>query len=183
MKYLETGEEPQSSDVKSFLNRYPTRIFMEHGILWFRSERKDNHGRSLVLLVVPQALRKDILKAAHDHQLAGHGGTFKTTERILQSYFWPGVHQDITNYVLKCPQCQKADKKPQLTRAPLKKFEQEVVPNQRVHADLFGPLHSSEGYKYILVVTDAFTKYVELIPLRSKEAEEVATAIFNRWIV
>ncbi len=55
--------------------------------------------------------------------------------------------------------------------------------NQRVHADLFGPLKNADGdKKFILCITDAFTKYVELVVLPNKEALTVTTAILNRWI-
>jgi transposase InsO family protein len=36
--------------------------------------------------------------------------------------------------------------------------------------------------KYILVITDAFTKYVELVAIDNKEAVTVTEAIFRRWI-
>ena len=49
--------------------------------------------------------------------------------------------------------------------------------------DLFGPLTSSEkGKKYVMVITDAFTKYVELVALPSKEASVVSKAIYETWI-
>ena len=50
--------------------------------------------------------------------------------------------------------------------------------------DLFGPLQtrSASGNKLILVITDAFTKYTELVPLLNKEAATVARAFFERWI-
>ena len=50
--------------------------------------------------------------------------------------------------------------------------------------DLFGPLksRSASGNKLILVITDAFTKYTELVPLHNKEASTVARAFFERWI-
>jgi hypothetical protein len=52
-----------------------------------------------------------------------------------------------------------------------------------VHADLFGPLKTSDkGKKFILCITDAFTKYVELVALPNKEAATVAEAIFDKWI-
>ena len=52
-----------------------------------------------------------------------------------------------------------------------------------MHEDLFGPLKTSDkGKKFILCITDAFTKYVELVALPNKEAPTVAEAIFNKWI-
>jgi len=56
-------------------------------------------------------------------------------------------------------------------------------PNQRIHANLFGPLKMMSGdKKFILSLTDAFTKYVELVRIHNKEAFTVATAILNCWI-
>ena len=57
---------------------------------------------------------------------------------------------------------------------------QTTAPNQRVHADLFGPLKASGSQKkYVLCVTDAFTKYVVLVAIPNKEAPTVAQAIFE----
>ena len=46
-----------------------------------------------------------------------------------------------------------------------------------------GPL-KSEGtkYKHILSITDAFTRWVELVPIENKEAITVAKALFDNWI-
>lgn len=56
-------------------------------------------------------------------------------------------------------------------------------PNQRVHADLLGPLKvSGSPKKYIFCVTDTLTKYAELVALPDKEAPTVATGIFETWI-
>ncbi len=41
---------------------------------------------------------------------------------------------------------------------------------------------SDTGKKFILCITDAFTKYVELVALPNKEAATVAEAIFDKWI-
>jgi hypothetical protein len=58
-----------------------------------------------------------------------------------------------------------------------------MEPNQRVRVDLFGPLKTSDGdKKFILCITDTFTKYVELLVLPNKEALMVATGILNCWI-
>jgi hypothetical protein len=36
-------------------------------------------------------------------------------------------------------------------------------------------------HKYILCITDAFTKYANVMSVENKEAETVAKAIFNEW--
>ena len=56
-------------------------------------------------------------------------------------------------------------------------------PNQRIHVDLFGPLKTSENRnKFILCITDAFTKYAEVIAIPDKQAETVSNEIFTNWI-
>jgi hypothetical protein len=59
---------------------------------------------------------------------------------------------------------------------------QPTEPNQRVHADHFGPLKTIDcGKKFIWCMTDALTKYVKLVPLPNKEANTVADTIFSKW--
>jgi transposase InsO family protein len=89
---------------------------------------------------------------------------------------------DIQDYISKCHKCQvgrKRSEPPQL----LSPLPQCTEPQQRVHADLFGPLKTTIGdKKYILSMTDAFTKYAELVVIPSKDAATVAKAIYDRWI-
>jgi hypothetical protein len=55
-------------------------------------------------------------------------------------------------------------------------------PNKCVHADLFGPIKTSNrGKKFILCMLEALTKYVKLVPLPNKEAATVTAAIFSKW--
>lgn len=57
------------------------------------------------------------------------------------------------------------------------------MPNWRVHLDLFGPLkQSGRKKKMILVITDAFTKMAEVVPIEDKQADTVAMAFFGQWI-
>ena len=39
-----------------------------------------------------------------------------------------------------------------------------------------------EGYRYLLIMVDVFSKWVELIPMRSKESSEVAEAVWTHVI-
>ena len=57
-------------------------------------------------------------------------------------------------------------------------------PNLRAHMDLFGPLktRSATGNKYIMVITDAFSKYTELVAIPDKTADTVCKAFFEAWI-
>jgi hypothetical protein len=162
------------------VNHLADRSFIENDVLWLRV--KNENGPKVVILV-PEGLRPLILQDAHGHLLTGHDGLCKTKARISQSYFWPGMDKDITDHIRRCHRCQvrKTDHRPppQLL-SPLPQCSE---PNQRIHADLFGPLKTTNSAKkYILAMTDACTKYVELVALPDKEALTVTSAIFSKWI-
>ena len=91
------------------------------------------------------------------------------------------MDKDITEHIQTCHRCQIRKKNP----APpslLQPMPQTTEPNQRIHADLFGPLAvSGKNKKYVLTITDAFTKYVELVAISDKEAGTVAEALYEKW--
>jgi hypothetical protein len=93
------------------------------------------------------------------------------------------MDRDITDHLKGCHHCQvrRTDRRPPPQfLAPL---PQCTEPNQQIHVDLFGPLKTTDSSKkYILAMTDAFTKYVELVAIPDKEALTVTSAIFSRWI-
>ena len=56
-------------------------------------------------------------------------------------------------------------------------------PNMRVHIDLFRNMKTSHsGKKYIMCMTDAFSRYAELVAIPDKTADTVATALFKKWL-
>jgi Integrase core domain len=55
-------------------------------------------------------------------------------------------------------------------------------PNLWIHADLFGPILTAvSNKKFVLCITDAFTKYAVVTAIANKEAEMVADAIYRDW--
>ena len=56
-------------------------------------------------------------------------------------------------------------------------------PFQHLFFDILGPFKTTKrGYTYVFTCIDAFSKMVELIPLRNITAHIVAEAIFERII-
>ena len=57
------------------------------------------------------------------------------------------------------------------------------MPNQCVHTDLFGPLPvSSNGNRWIVTLTCAFSQFVCVLALSNNEAATVTDAIMTYWI-
>jgi hypothetical protein len=132
-------------------------------------------------LYLPTRYRKEAMCEAHDNILGGHNAAHKTYLKISTSYFWPKMRQDIDwhqNFCLHCQQRKKSTNK-WTPLAPLLILDR---PNLRVHADLFGPMLTADSHKkFVLCITDAFTKYVVVTEIANKEAETVADAIFKDW--
>lgn len=110
------------------------------------------------------------------------GNQAKTVTAVMKlGYWWVGMHATAKQVIKGCRGCQLANAHrnrqlkthfPRFASIPLKKW-------QEVSVDLCGPLPlSKHGFTYLLVVMDNFTKYVILIPLRNKESETVAKALF-----
>ena len=127
-------------------------------------------------LVVPSSMRPGILYEAHDSVSGGHQGIFRTLQKILQKFWWPGVHADVSQYVHSCAG-YAAKKNP---THPIRKPLRPVVasaPWNSVVIDILGPFPtSSKQNKYLLVCMDRFTKWPECCPLRNIRADSVARA-------
>ena len=179
--FLEKGILPEHSDgYAKKVQRVAKDCQVIDGVLRYYLQRDGMRPRMTVLL--PEKLWHLITEAAHNSWLGGHGGEDRTKERIFSSYYFPGVHNYVAQYIKRCPVCQAVKGKPP-PPSPLKSLPLCDGPNERVHIDLFGPLKTShEGKKYVMVMTDAWSKIVELAALPNKQADTVAKCFFERWI-
>lgn len=122
-------------------------------------------------IVVPKGRRLTIFKDCHDNPQAAHLGTFKTVQRIKELYYWPKLAQDVRKYVRHCNICS-AQKTSTFARPGLMGQPKKVnFPWQYVSVDLLGPLpRSKNGYAYLLMVSDYFSKYCLFHPLKKATA-------------
>ena len=131
-------------------------------------------------LVIPSNMKATILQQLHDNN--SHLGLRKTTESVKERFYWPGYEQEIEKWVRECQQCQQHNAPQPKPQAPLGTIRANR-PFEKVSWDIMGPLPtSSKGKKYILVVTDIFSKWVEAFALHSTDTETLATVLFNEAI-
>ena len=178
--FLETGTVPGNKRYVDKVARLASKCFLEDNLVWYSLTLKGE--REKYLLFTPRRIRPMILQEAHQSWAAGHGGNFRTLRRIQQLYWWPGMSNDVDEFVSRCQRCQEAKGK----KVPPMPLESLPIPhgrNWRVHLDLFGPLKPGpSGNKYVMVMTDAWSKVAEVAAIPSKEAEVVARTLFDRWI-
>ena len=132
-------------------------------------------------LVMPSCLRDDLLKSYHDSLAGGgHQGVDRTYQALKLKYFWPTMHGDVKRYVESCISCQRSKRSYLSTKAPLKPLPVVDI-FVRWHIDILhvGPLNKAQGYQYVLVMVDSFSRWCEAFPLQTQEATEVAEHIYR----
>ena len=178
-KFMKGEIADMDGTIVGILKRYEgTFIEDDDEILW-----KWEEGRNK-FLIAPRKFTLQIIQQAHDSPVGGHRDLEKTMERIKRVYWWITLRRDIGEYIRSCHNCQqlRGPKSSDDLKCPLQPLRIPEKFNERVHADLMGPLRSVTSNRYILVMSDAFTKWIELIPLPNKSAEEVGKAIYENWI-
>lgn len=137
---------------------------------------RNGQGMDVEQLVLAQQCRGTILTLAHSIHLSGHLGTAR---RILQRFYWPTLYKDVAAYCKSCPSCQKAARvrKHRVPMVPLPIISE---PFSRIAMDIVAPLpRSRSGMKYILVICDHATRYLEAIPLTASCMHQPVTMILT----
>lgn len=184
LSWLRKGYHPTRSQLrnKPKLQKYRRvyrHLVVQNHVLWRRYKQVD---KSVIYqAVVPSQLVPKILEQLHGSDMVGHYGVQKTVQKALQLYFWPLMYRDILRYCRSCDICQR-DKNPvPKFKAPLKTMVA-TRPFQIVAADIVEFGLTSSGNRYLLVITDYFTKYVNMYTLQRQTADAVAECIFEKYI-
>ena len=141
------------------------------------------------LCVSPEA-RETLIEGYHTQLL--HTGIDKTYMSLKRSYYWPQMYSQVRDHVMTCTTCQTIKTVPQQPRPFLHSLEQ-VPLFHRLHVDHLGPLIFPKGqdpadnarkhkFQHVLVMIDAFSHNVELVPAVSTSASETAQLIYDHYI-
>ena len=142
--------------------------------------RMGSWGVKSLLLEIQRFLRD--IGLFHDSKFGGHLGREKTKEKIRQRAYWYGMTTAVDMCVATCQQCN-LNKKSWSSRAPLQKFQADY-PGDRVNLDILRSfLESYTGHKYVLMIVDQFTRWLEMVSLATQDAVSVAKAFFEAYVV
>lgn len=132
-------------------------------------------------LVVPKQARKFVLQECHNEPTAAHLGNLKTLAKVQELYYWPKMRTFVRRYVKRCKTC--AAQKARNTARPgfMGQPKQCSFPWQMISVDTVGPLpNSTLGNKYLLMVSDYFTKFVLIHPMRQASGKPIADFLENQ---
>src|SRR5436190_6444581 len=147
---------------------------VEYGIL----HRKKTNGDKLRVLKEDEI--DTVIFMMHNHPTGGHFGKDTTYDKISTRFWWKGMYRDIAEYVKRCNSCQRrGNKGGKGYLNPIKVGK----PFERIGIDFVGPLDRTEkGNRYILVVTDYLTKWLEAKAMKEATAENVIRFIYKKII-
>ena len=138
---------------------------------------KDRFG-GFLRVIVPTKMIPLILYWNHDTMSAGHQGFDRTLRRIRQAYFWPTMAKDTELYVRSCLQCQLCKTAIPYLRCGYRPSKMEPdTPGETLCMDIAHLPRSTEGFTYILVIVDLFSRLVTTYPLRDMTANEIVKAV------
>lgn len=130
-----------------------------------------------LLCFVPKGHRLSLLRIFHDEH--DHPGVDKTLELIRRHFWFPSLKSFVQKYVSHCLICITHKKVPRAPHQLIHSWEKPGSPFEVIHADALGPLPQSNGYKYVLIVVDAFSKYCLLFPMFGQDANELRKLFTN----
>ena len=107
-------------------------------------------------------IKEIILKKNHDKIDIGHPGQHQMMELVKRTYWWPGLKEDIKNYVQGYLKCQQNKIQHQKRAGELHPLEISQGPWQEISIDIIGLLPSLNGMNAIVVIMDQFTKMIHL---------------------
>lgn len=133
------------------------KYIYEDGKLYLIS--RDDKGKETRKLLITKSQRNVYLYFAHDNDMfGGHMGVKKTLSK-LSRYYWPGMAQQVANYVKTCDVCQLFREEKGLKQGFMhillvrKAFE-------TVYMDLICPIHPSyDDNKIIITLIDGYTRF------------------------
>jgi len=140
-----------------------------------------NKGRIWLPRGLPMA--STLLMEYHATPTGGHIGVTKTLARIMENFVWPGLREDVAQFVAHCVKCQ-------VTKYEAKKVASLLCPLPVPHRpwddlslDFIVDLPPYQGNTVLLVVVDWFSKGIHLGMLPSNHSALMTESLFLDFVV
>ena len=153
-----------------------------HNTMLYRKWESRNGANIRYQLVLPYKYQEQMARHFHDDTSAAHLGRRRTIAQVHRRAYWYKMAEDLTYWIRTCEVCQRRKRQAHPGHAPQTIYTTGKV-NERVSLDICGPLiETPRGNKYVLVITDQFSKFTRAFALPNHQAATVARCFLNGWI-
>ena len=159
------------------IRRRSRNYIQKDGILYYKhfDGKTTNH-----LIAIPRSQVDKILKLFHESPSIGaHLSAYKTLQKLRTRYHFVDMVKLTERFCKTCESCQLRKPKTHKNYGLLQPKLPTITPGQHLTLDFIGPLHQSQGYHYILVVTDQATRYCFTKLCRKADAKTVASKLLE----
>jgi len=185
IEYLDYRKLPDSRPKWKHITAECDHMFLdEQGVLRRLVRVRGNPMRpeSTPVTAVPACKRAEVLHGAHDDATAGHLGVLKTYVRVADAFWWPGMFEDVKQYVLSCEGCARFKAGPG-GFAGVRNIPVPKQPFGILGIDHCGPFTTTRaGNSSILTMTCALTKWAEAYAVDTQTASRVAQILVEEVV-
>ncbi len=189
LNFLLNKELQHDAKCQALIIFFTFNCFIVTGIIWRRIKWQVEPS---CVVFLSHCLISDTITKPHGDLLSGHDGIYNTKECLLQMlHYWPSMNADIGAYLKACHCCQVYQQDQCQPPALLSPMLQTTKHNQHIHADLFGPLKTSDNdEKFIFITVGLFNCWIchfgvplNLITDQGTEfcKTNLAKIFFNGW--
>jgi transposase InsO family protein len=165
---------PLNQRLKSIVKSWVPHAFIKDKLVHIKRN-------GAVKIFAPTPIRHTLIQLAHDSPVAGHFSAQKTLDKLAPYWEWPRMGTDIREHCLKCHQCQ-TNVPSKIDPQPLRQLKMPAHFNDIIQSDLLGPLPNIDGYKYLMIITDRYSRFMTAVPMKDKTAQTAAQALMQGWI-
>jgi len=159
LEYIKNQRYPEQANEndKRTIRRMAAGFVLDGDILYKRG--KDQ----MLLRCVDDVEARKILEEVHEGICGTHANGFNMARKIMRlGYYWLTMESDCINFARKCHKCQIYGDKIHVAPSPLHVMTS-PWPFSMWGMDVIGPISpkASNGHRFIFVVIDYFTKWIE----------------------
>lgn len=155
------------------LARQRSKLSVVNGVLLRKT-------KTLSQVVLPKVYHNLVYVELHEKM--HHLGSERVVELARQRFYWPQMQKQIEFYIKKQCRCLMAKQPAVPARAELVPIETSY-PFQMIGIDYMELDVAKGGFRYVLVVVDHFTRYIQMYATKKKSGMAAADKIFNDFIL
>jgi len=121
------------------------------------------------------------MEEAHSGAFSGHIAVCGLFRKLAKQYWWKGMHTDIYHYCWSCLTCASYSGSSHKTHAPLQPLPV-GAPFERVGINIMETPQACEENRYMLVIMDYLTKWVEAFPMGNQSSKTIAKLLIDNVI-